>query len=266
MSGFVLAERTGAIVTLTLNRPEQRNAISEAEQIEDLVAACESVARDHTVACVILTGAGKSFSAGGNVKAMHERSGFAAGSGVELRLRYDEGIQRIPVALYGLEVPTIAAVNGHAIGLGCDLACMCDIRIAADDAVFAESFVKLGIIPGDGGAWFLPRIVGLSKAAEMTFTGDSVDATEALRCGLVSRVVPRETLLDEALALAGRIATNPLPAVRMSKRLLREGQHVRLDTLLAMSAAFQALAHHTEDHHEAVTAFLEKRAPRYTGR
>jgi enoyl-CoA hydratase/carnithine racemase len=134
------------------------------------------------------------------------------------------------------------------VGAGLDLACMCDIRIASEDAVFAESFVKIGIIPGDGGAWLLQRVVGVSKAAEMTFTGDPINAHEALACGLVSKVVAPASLLDEALNLAGRIAANPGHQLRMAKRLIREAQTSRLETILEMSAAFQALAHSTEEH------------------
>jgi enoyl-CoA hydratase/carnithine racemase len=205
---------------------------------------------------VILTGAGSAFSAGGNVKDMRDRKGLSAGSPYEIRNNYRRDIQNIPLNVYDLDVPTIAAVNGAAIGAGCDLACMCDIRIASERAKFAESFVKLGIIPGDGGAWLLPRLVGQSKAAELTFTGDTIDATEALACGLVSKVVPADALMNEARALAGRIAANPGHALRMAKRLLREGQHVRLDTLLEMSAAFQAIAHHTPEHDQAIDALL----------
>ena len=142
---------------------------------------------------------------------------------------------------------------------------MCDLRIAGESAWFAESFVKLGIIPGDGGAWLLQRVVGFSKAAEMALTGDRVKADEALACGLVSRVVPDDQLLDEARALAQRIAVNPTQAVRMTKRLLWAGRSLRLDALLEMSAAMQALAHSTSDHQEAVQAFIDKRAPDFTG-
>jgi enoyl-CoA hydratase/carnithine racemase len=160
-----------------------------------------------------------------------------------------------------VEVPTIAAVNGPAIGAGCDLACMCDIRIASERASFAESFVKVGLVAGDGGAWLLPRIVGMSRAAEMSFTGEPLSAAEALQCGLVSRVVPEQELLPEARKLAAKIASNPGQALRMTKRLLREGQHSRLESVLEMAAALQSLAHTTHDHEEAVTAFLEKRPP-----
>lgn len=257
MTDFVQYEQDGGVVTLTLNDPDARNALSTQAQWDAVVAACEQVRRDAVVRCVILTGAGTAFCAGGNVKDMKNRAGIAAGSPYDIRNGYRAGIQRIPLALYELDVPTIAAVNGPAIGAGCDLACMCDIRIASERAKFAESFVKLGIIPGDGGAWLLPRVVGLSKAAELTFTGDTISAAEALECRLVSKVVPAERLMDEARALAARIAANPGPALRMAKRLLREGQHVRLDTLLEMSAAFQALAHHTPEHGQAIDTFLE---------
>jgi enoyl-CoA hydratase/carnithine racemase len=160
-------------------------------------------------------------------------------------------------------VPTIAAVNGHAIGAGLDLACMCDIRIASEKAVFAESFIKLGIIPGDGGAWLLPRIVGMSRAAELAFTGDIIDAQKALSYDLVSQVVPPEELLPAARDMAGRIARHASHGVRLTKRLMREAIHGRLDSILELSAVYQAVAHKTADHSEAVDAFLEKRAPRF---
>jgi enoyl-CoA hydratase/carnithine racemase len=172
----------------------------------------------------------------------------------------------IPLALYELNVPTIAAVNGPAIGAGLDLACMCDMRIASDKAIFAESFIRVGIVPGDGGAWLLPRVVGMSVACEMSFTGDPLNAEEARAVGLVSRVVPHAELMAAARALAARVAKNPPQMLRMTKRLLREGQHTRLSSLLEMSAAFQAIAHETADHKEAVAAMLEKRAPHFTGR
>jgi enoyl-CoA hydratase/carnithine racemase len=253
---FVLYEQNGGVVTLTLNAPNERNALSTPEQWAAVVDACERVKNDLSIKAVVLTGAGSAFCAGGNVKDMGEKKGIAAGSAYDIRNGYRAGIQRIPLALYNLDVPTIAAVNGPAIGAGCDLACMCDIRIASEKAKFAESFVKLGIIPGDGGAWLLPRVVGMSKAAELTFTGDTINAQEALACGLVSRVVPPEQLLPEAQALAQKIAANPGPALRMAKRLMREGQHLRLDSLLEMSAAFQAMAHHTPEHDQALAAFL----------
>ncbi len=256
---FVLIEQSDGIVTLTLNAPDERNALSNQSQWDEVVAACERVACDQSVKAVILTGAGSAFCAGGNVKDMRDKKGIAGGTPFEISEGYRRGIQRIPLALYNLDVPTIAAVNGAAIGAGCDLACMCDIRIASTKAKFAESFVKLGIIPGDGGAWLLPRVIGMSRAAELTFTGDTIDANEALRIGMVSRVVAPEELIKEAQALATRIAANPAPALRMAKRLMREGQHMRLDSLLEMSASFQAIAHHTKEHDQALEAFLNSK-------
>jgi len=248
MERFLEYEQAGGVAIVSMNRPEQRNALTDYAQFEEFVDLCQRVGSDHSVRALILTGRGSAFCAGGNIKDMQERTGIFAGSPAELRDNYRRGVQRIPLALYNLEVPTIAAINGPALGAGCDLACMCDIRIASETASFAESFVQLGIVPGDGGAWLLQRAVGLSKACEMSFTGDAIDASEALACGLVSRVVPPEALLDEARALAGRIARNPSTVLRMSKRLIREAQHSRLDTVLELSAALQALAQHSDDH------------------
>lgn len=264
MNDAVVESREGHVAVLTLNRADTRNAI-DAALVDGLVAACERLDRDLEVRAVVLTGTGGVFSSGGNIKDMRIREGLFGGSPAEMRARYREGIQRIPLALYHLEVPTIAAVNGPAIGAGCDLALMCDIRIAAERARFAESFVKLGIIPGDGGAWLLPRAVGLSRASEMAFTGDPVDARTAAAWGLVSKVVSDERVLEESMALARRIAGNPPEVLRMTKRLIREGQRTELETLLEMSAAFQAVAQHTADHREAVGAMAEKREPRFTG-
>jgi enoyl-CoA hydratase/carnithine racemase len=259
MTEFVRFERDGATVTLTLNRPEERNALSTQAQWDEIVAACERVQADESVKAVILTGAGSAFSAGGNVKDMRDRKGIAGGNPYQIAQGYARGIQRIPLALWRLEVPTIAAVNGPAIGAGLDLACMCDIRIAADTARFAESFVRLGIVPGDGGAWLLQRAVGYQRAAALTFTGETIDAQTALAIGLVAQVVPASELLPAARSLAARIAANPAPALRMAKRLLRQAQTARLDETLQLSAALQALAHHTPEHEAAVAAFFADR-------
>lgn len=262
MADFLAWEQQGNIVTLTMNQPELRNPLTGNTAVVEFVAACERITRDSSVRAVIITGAGSAFSSGGNVKDM--RRFFEQDiEPAKIREEYRNGIQRLTLALYNLEVPTIAAVNGPAVGAGLDLACMCDIRVASEKATFAESFIKVGIIPGDGGAWLLPRVVGMSRAAEMAFTGDALTAPEALACGLVSRVVAPAELLPEAQRVAARIAANPGRILRMTKRLLREGQHARLDTLLEMSAGFQALAHKTKQHAEAVNAFIEKRKPVY---
>ena len=253
------------IITLTLNEPETRNAISDLPMIEALLAALEAANADPAGRVIILTGAGKAFSSGGNIKKMGRGKGLASELPARTRVNYRQGIQRLPLAFEALDIPVIAAVNGPAIGAGCDLTLMCDLRIAGESAIFAESFVKLGIVPGDGGAWLLPRVVGFSKACEMALTGDPVKAEEARAIGLVSKVVPDEALLAAAPALALRIAANPTHAVRMTKRLLRESTTQRLDQFLELSAAFQALAHATEDHAEALAAMLEKRRPVLTG-
>lgn len=264
---FVRYEQDGRIALLTLNRPDSRNAVATHQDCDDLAGAFERAAADPGVSCIILTGAGTSFSAGGNIKAMKERNGIGPLDAPDAtRANYRRGVQRIARALWECEVPSIAAINGHAIGLGLDLACLCDIRIAADGAKFASSFIKLGIVPGDGGAWILPRAVGLARAAELIFTGDTIDTATALSYGLIARAVPAGQLLDEARALAGRIVANPAKALRLAKRLLRESQQQRLADVLELSAAFQALAHETRDHAEAVDAFIEKRTPSFTGK
>ena len=264
MSEPVLYAQDGGVVTLTLNEPETRNAMSLAI-VEALVAACARVNADMTVGCVVVTGAGQGFSSGGNVKEMRDRTGLFGGSPAEIRRGYLHGIQRVPLALYDLETPVIAAVNGAAVGAGCDLALMCDIRIAADDAAFAESFMRVGLVSGDGGAWFLPRVVGLSRAYEMTFTGDFIDAARAVGMGLASRLVPAARLMEEAMALAGRIAAQPPHSLRMCKKLLRDAMGLSLPASLEMAAGMQALVQHTTDQHEAVMALFEKRPARFTG-
>jgi len=264
---FVLAEQRGRIGLLTLNRPDSLNPISEPGDCADMIAALESLAARDDVSVIVLTGAGRGFSSGGNVKAIRDRAGATRlDTPAATRENYRRGIQKMVYALYNVDVPTIAAVNGVALGLGNDIACACDIRIAADNARFASTFVKLGIIPGDGGAWLLPRAVGWQKAAEMLFTGDMISADEALACGLVARVVPVAELMPVALSLAERIAANPPQALRMAKRLFRESQHGRLPDVMELSAAFQAIAHETGDHEEAMAAFFDKRPPVFTGR
>jgi len=267
MTAFLKIEQDGPVVTLTLNAPERRNAISSFDDCAEVEEACRRITRDDSVRCVILTGADPAFCAGGDLKGMRDRKGImAADSPAVMRENYRRGIQRIPLALWELDLPTIAAVNGAAIGAGLDLACMCDMRVASEKAIFAESFVRVGIVPGDGGAWLLPRAVGMAMAAEMSFTGDPLTAAQALEARLVSRVVPHEDLMGAARELAARVAKNPPQVLRMTKRLLREGQHMSLASLLEMSAAFQAIAHETQDHKEAVNAMLEKRQGVFTGR
>ena len=262
MTEFLKIQRDGPVLTVTLNDAARRNAISTPEQIAEIQQFCKDVASDESVRAIVLTGAGDAFCAGGNVKDMRDKKGIFRGSAYELRNRYRTGIQQIPLSVYELEIPVIAAVNGWAIGAGLDLACMCDIRIGSETARFAESFVKLGIVPGDGGAWLLPRTIGMARASLMTLTGDMIDATKALEWGLISEIVTQDKVVTAAQEIATRIAANPGPALRMSKRLLREGQDMKLQPLLELSAAYQALAHHTPEHEAAVNAFMENRTTR----
>lgn len=259
---FSLAD---GIATITLNRIETRNAISDADMVDGLIALLQRADDDPEVRVVVLTGAGTSFSSGGNLKEMRDGKSLRDALPARTRTNYRSGIQRIPLTFQTLEIPVIAAVNGPAIGAGCDLACMCDIRIAGESARFAESFVKLGIIPGDGGAWFLQRLIGYSKAFELSVTGDVIDAANALKIGLVHKVTSDDTLMAEAYDLARRIAANPPLAVRMTKRLMRDAASLSLGATLEMSAALQALAHETGDHSEAMNAFLEKRKGDFKG-
>lgn len=242
----------GPVQIWTITLPDVGNAITGKDVIAAFEDNVDAVNADNTVGAVILTGAGKIFSAGGNVKEMADRRGMFGLDAIDQRRAYIDGIQRIPRALGRLEVPLIAAVNGAAIGAGCDLAMMCDIRIASERASFAESFVQLGLIPGDGGTWFLPRAIGYARAAELTFTGERINAATALEWGLVSRVVPHEDLLTEARVLAERIAVNPPRALRMAKRLLQESTTGSLESTLSMAAAMQPLAHHDVEHQRRI--------------
>ena len=259
-------EIDAGIAVLTINLPDSRNPISGANTIDEIERACHQVQYDDSVSAMIITGAGSAFSAGGNIKDMRKRAEGFGGIPVEVAESYRRGIQRIPLAVDAIDVPVIAAVNGAAIGAGCDLVMMCDIRIASTKAKLGETFLNLGIIPGDGGAWFLTRQIGYQAAAHLTFTARVIDAEEALRLGLVWQVVEPDDLMPEAMSLARTIADKPPQALRMAKRLLKMSQRMELKDFLDVCAGYQALAHHTEDHREALEAFFEKRTPRYQGR
>lgn len=264
-SDILLFEIENHVATITLNQPDTRNSISEFEMIDAIVNACDELNNNQDIRVAILTGAGSAFCSGGNVKDMRDKTGMFAGSEQELADNYRNGIQRIPLALSKVKIPLIAAVNGPAIGAGCDLTCMCDIRIASTQAKFAESFIKVGIIPGDGGAWFLPRIIGISRASQMALTGQIIDAKTAQDWNLISELVEPNELLNKANELAQQIASNPPQVIRATKRLLKLGQSLDLPELLDESANVQSQMHGTQDHMEAVNAFLEKRKPEFKG-
>lgn len=262
--GQISFEQREHTAILTLNRPDIRNAISERAMVDELEEACRRVQEDETIRCLIVTGAGSSFSAGGNVKDMANRQGMFDGDPARLRENYRTTIQRLPLAFHRLDVPTVAAVNGPAIGAGCDLACMCDIRIAGEAARFGETFAALGLIPGDGGAFFLPRVVGFPKAMELALTCRIIDSAEALRIGLVSEVVSAEKLMDRALEIASEISRQPARTLRLTKRLFYLSQGKRLEEVLELSAAYQALCHHSPEHTSALEAFFAKQRTRET--
>ncbi len=262
MSKSVLYEQDDRIVKITLNRPDTRNALS-GDIIEGLVEYLQKADKDKNVGCVILTGAGKSFSSGGNLQEIKDMTTKDKMTQAQLEDWYRFGIQKIPLTMNSIDVPVVAAVNGHAIGAGNDLCTMCDIRIAGEDAKFSESFLRIGIIPGDGGSWFLPKIIGLARANEMILTCDVLDAYKALDWGLVSKVVPNENLIVEAQQLAKKIATQPPEASRRAKRLLRMSQNVPLQDALEMAASQQSMLQQLDDHREAIDALLEKRKPNY---
>ena len=264
--GLIAEDRQGTILIWTLDREARLNALPDLTDGDEVAAACERVNADPSIRCVILTGAGRAFSAGGDLTAMRDRRDLFEGSGAAIRERYRRVVHRIVRSLYGLEVPLVAAVNGPAMGLGCDIAGLADIRIASERASFGVPFLKLGIIPGDGGSWLLPRNIGYARAAEMLFTARSIDAATAAEWGLVNRVVAHDSLMAEALTTAGQVAAQPPHALRMAKTLLRQGRDMNFDQMLEMSAAMQAIAHLTEDHQEGVAAVLEKRPGDFAGR
>jgi 2-(1,2-epoxy-1,2-dihydrophenyl)acetyl-CoA isomerase len=266
MGCFAELEQRGKIAIVHLNNPDSLNAIGSLEDCDDLVATLETIGGSNEISVMILTGRGRAFCSGGNLRAIKERNGIGPLDQPDsTRSNYRRGVQRITRAFMDLEVPAIAAINGPAVGLGLDLACLCEVRIVSEAARMSASFIKVGIVPGDGGAWSLSQIIGYSKAAELLLTGDSFGAQEALAMGLVSKITKPESLIAEAMAVAERMATNPPRALRLTKRLLRQAQHQSMADVLELSAAFQAIIHETADHVEAVDALLEKRPPRFTG-
>ena len=248
--------REGPVTILTIDRAETMNPLGAPGDGDEFARVANAINRDMECRVVILTGAGRAFSAGGDVKAMRDKTGTFGGTTPAISDGYRDNIHQMLRALYGLRVPVIAAVNGPAIGLGCDVACLADIRIASESAKFGVTFLKLGIIPGDGGTWILPRVIGMSRAAELFYTGDVIDAATAKEWGLVSRVVAPEALMDALL---------PPHSLRHTKNLLRQGQQVSYDTALEMAANTQAMMHTTADHAEGIAALIEKRPANFTG-
>ena len=251
-------ETADRIATITLNRPQALNALDRAMKTE-LLARLRLVERDGSVRAVVLTGEGRAFCAGQDLR--EPFGGEHPTLADELRMRYNPVI----LAIARLAKPVIAAVNGVAAGAGCSLALACDLRLAAEGATFVLAFGRVGLVPDSGATWFLPRIVGQARAAELALLGDPVSADEAARIGLVNRVVPAESLLDEARTLAARLAEGSPLAMGLTKRALRYGANASLEAALEHEAALQGIAGRSKDHEEGVAAFRAKRAARFTG-
>ncbi|MBK1659638.1 enoyl-CoA hydratase/isomerase family protein [Paracraurococcus ruber] len=260
----LLFETTGGIATITLNRPDSGNAFT-TEMLEAWERALRECIRDDAIRAVVLTGAGRIFCSGGDVKRMAKNA--AGGQTAWERGQYlVDHVHRIPLTLQELDKPYIVAVNGAATGAGMDMALMGDLRFAAQSARFAESYIKVGFVAGDGGAWMLPRLVGTPKALEMLWLGDFVGAEEAERIGLVNKMVPDDQLMAHTMAVAERLANGPTVAIRLMKRMVRQGAQSSFPEALTYAAACVGVVSGTEDYREATAAFAEKRKPAFKGR
>ncbi len=253
-------EKEGHLLWVSFNRAESRNAIT-IQMIESLEKVIPFADSDPEIRVIILSGEGRSFCAGGDIKNMLEKKEMFEGEANELRIRYRNGIQKIPEMFHRLNTPIIAMVNGHAIGAGCDIVSMCDLALASSDAKFGETFNQIGLIPGDGGTYFLQRKIGFSKAVEMYLTSQIYSADEAHQMGLVNFVTTGTELKQKTKELALKIAANAPIATSMTKRALIHGYESSLASQLDLLAAFQGITQRTQDHFSALTAMQEKKAP-----
>lgn len=258
MPDTIAVERSNGVMTITLNRPDVLNAVNDlvAKELQD---ALRQGARDAAVRCLVLTGAGRGFCSGADLR---DRAGATTSYREHLHATFNPVI----LAMRTMEKPVLAAVNGVAAGAGCSLALAADLRVASDRASFIELFSRIGLVPDSGSTWFLPHLVGLGKALEMAYTADPVDASEALRIGLVNRVVPHEELMPKTMELAARLAAGPTKAYGLTKRAITYALGVTLEQALEYEAQLQDVAGATADHREGVQAFLQKRQPTYEGR
>jgi 2-(1,2-epoxy-1,2-dihydrophenyl)acetyl-CoA isomerase len=249
---------------VTLNNPDQMNAIT-TEMIGSLIEVLTFADFDKAIRVVVITGKGKNFCAGGDIKAMEEKSGMFAGESNELRARYQHGIQRIPQTIENMSVPVIAMVNGAAVGAGCDLSMMCDLRVGGHQTKFAETFTRMGLVPGDGGTFFLQRVVGYAKAMQMFLTAKSFEGSEALNFGLMNFLFEDSSLESETLKLADTVSSLAPVAQRLTKKAMKVSYLHDLQTSLDMLASFQGISQRTNDHFEALKSFKEKRSPNFSG-
>jgi enoyl-CoA hydratase/carnithine racemase len=248
----------GGVARVTLADPDTRNALTGEEMIEELLDALDDAESDPDVVVAVIDADGPAFSSGGNVKDMAAKNGLFSGSPAEMTEKYRETIQQLTRFLATTDLVTIASVNGPAVGAGFDLVLGCDLRLGSRNARFAHTFIEMGIIPGDGGAWLLPRVVGWQRATELALTARFLSAAEAEKYGVLLEVVPEDKLESRVNELAMSIAAKPNPAVVMAKRLLRQARSMDLDGFLELSAALQAIAHTTPEHATAVDAYVEE--------
>jgi len=261
----ILTETKDHTLLITLNRPEASNAYTSS-MISDLVSALREAHLNDEIRSVLITGAGKNFCAGGDVKAMAQKTGMFSGESFELKSLYENGIQQIPLAMEELKKPVIALVQGAAVGAGCDLAFMCDLRIASERASFAETFTRVGLVPGDGGAFFLIRALGYARAMELFLLTETISAQEALKLGLVREVVLPEKLIDRGFEIAKIINSLPPIAVQLTKKSLKHAYESDLKTHLELVSTYQSVTQRTSDHFEAVGRLLGKEAAPYQNR
>jgi len=264
----ILLEKKDNITTITLNRPERLNALNP-QMMQELASALDEVEADDETRVLVITGAGRGFCAGADVRGMAggtERGSRTAASAEELRQGLINSAGKVMPRIHKLQKPTIAMVNGPAVGAGFDLALVCDLRIGSENARFMNAFVRIGLFPGWGGTWLYPRVMGLGKALEYLYTGDFIEAEEAEKLGVLNRLVPADELEKETMALARKIAAGPPISIKLMKLQVYEGLDMDLDTALRIAAACETITLSSEDHREGVAAFREKRPPKFQGR
>ncbi|MGQ9023528.1 enoyl-CoA hydratase/isomerase family protein [Bacillus sp. 18-5] len=253
MTSTILTNIKNHVLTITLNRPDKKNAFN-AEMIGEWVHALEEAKHNDDVHVIVVTGAGNAFCSGGDVGGMKQNQ-----TPLDNKNKLWENIHRIPLTLKHIDKPVIAAINGPAVGAGLDMALMCDMRVMIQDSKVSEGYVKVGLVPGDGGAYFLPRIVGKAKALELLWTGNFISSDEALAIGLVNHVYSLDQFEEKTKELAEHIASGPQIAIRMTKRAVQYAESLELEAALDLISSHYAVIKETSDHKEGVQAFKEKR-------
>jgi 2-(1,2-epoxy-1,2-dihydrophenyl)acetyl-CoA isomerase len=262
----ILVDTQAGVTTVTMNRPQRMNALTGL-MVSEIVAVLDGTKQGTETRVIVLTGAGKGFCGGADLKDPRGPGGLLPDNSPESKrqgLRH--GFYPLILGIRNCDVPVIAMMNGDAAAGGCDLALTCDIRIGSERTRFMESFARIGLFPGTGGCWFLPRMVGTSKAAEMIFTGEPIGAEEAYQRGLLSQLVPLDELHERTMTLAKRIAAGPPVAIRLAKMVMQRSMDASLETSLELAAASESITLTSEDHREGLAAFLEKREATLRGR